>query len=138
MPELCAGVFVIATTNKPWRIDSALLRPGRFGLKIFVPTPDETTRRAILSACTDVMPCNDMKDFHGLPSLSEGWSCAEVKGVYEEAARYVEQRISSVGGRLCVCFQDLCDAVHNIGPSMEVDCPNVFKDWALRLSHATI
>lgn len=82
------------------------------------------------------MPCNDTKDFHGLTSLSEGWSCAQVKGVYEEAIRFAKCRISSLDEIPCVCSQDLFHALRNVGPS-EIDFPNEFKNWALQLRHAT-
>ena len=41
-------LLIIAATNAPWDIDDAMLRPGRFDRRIFVPPPDETARRAIL------------------------------------------------------------------------------------------
>ena len=41
------NVMLIAATNKPWAIDSAFLRPGRFDEKIYVPLPD-----AVASRCT--------------------------------------------------------------------------------------
>ncbi|MFF2091483.1 ATP-binding protein [Paenibacillus sp. NPDC058174] len=41
-------VFVIAATNTPWYLDSALRRPGRFNHLIFVPPPEEAERETIL------------------------------------------------------------------------------------------
>lgn len=37
-------LFLIATTNKPWDIDSAFLRPGRFGTRVYIGLPDEPAR----------------------------------------------------------------------------------------------
>lgn len=37
-------LFLIASTNKPWEVDSAFVRPGRFGTKVYVGLPDEKAR----------------------------------------------------------------------------------------------
>ncbi len=42
------GVVVLAATNRPDRLDAALLRPGRFDRALRVPPPDAAGRRAIL------------------------------------------------------------------------------------------
>ncbi len=42
------SLLVLAATNCPWNIDSALLRPGRFNEKIYVPLPDKDARLFIL------------------------------------------------------------------------------------------
>lgn len=41
-------LFLIASTNKPWDIDSAFLRPGRFGTKIYVGLPDDQAREYLI------------------------------------------------------------------------------------------
>lgn len=41
-------LFLIAATNKPWDIDSAFIRPGRFGTRIYVGLPDEEARRYMI------------------------------------------------------------------------------------------
>jgi SpoVK/Ycf46/Vps4 family AAA+-type ATPase len=42
------GVLVLGATNRPWTLDAALLRPGRFDKVIYVPPPDLEGRRSIL------------------------------------------------------------------------------------------
>jgi SpoVK/Ycf46/Vps4 family AAA+-type ATPase len=42
------NVLIMAATNAPWHVDSALRRPGRFDRVLFVPPPDETARLEIL------------------------------------------------------------------------------------------
>ncbi|KAJ0625245.1 putative AAA+ ATPase domain, ATPase, AAA-type, core [Helianthus annuus] len=44
------GVYVIGATNKPDAVDSALIRPGRFGEKKYVPLPNQDERVLILKA----------------------------------------------------------------------------------------
>ncbi len=41
-------LFLIAATNKPWDMDSAFVRPGRFGTRIYVGLPDDETRRYMI------------------------------------------------------------------------------------------
>jgi SpoVK/Ycf46/Vps4 family AAA+-type ATPase len=42
------GVFVLAATNHPWNVDSALLRPGRLDRSVLVLPPDPPARAAII------------------------------------------------------------------------------------------
>ncbi|MCD8205617.1 MAG: AAA family ATPase [Clostridia bacterium] len=46
-------LFLIAATNKPWEIDSAFLRPGRFGTRIYVGLPDDDARRYMVQHALD-------------------------------------------------------------------------------------
>lgn len=48
-------IVVIAATNKPWMIDSAFLRPGRFDEKIYIPLPDEIARKKTIP--TEIERC---------------------------------------------------------------------------------
>ena len=46
-------LFLIAATNKPWDIDPAFVRPGRFGTRIYVGLPDEPARRYMITSRLD-------------------------------------------------------------------------------------
>ena len=50
------SLMVLAATNVPWQVDSALRRPGRFDRVLFVPPPDLEARQAILSLHLRGMP----------------------------------------------------------------------------------
>lgn len=54
--ERMDGVVVVATTNRPWAIDDALRRPGRFDEEIQIGLPSTAERREILSVHTREMP----------------------------------------------------------------------------------
>jgi len=78
------GVVVLAATNKPDMIDSALLRPGRFDRLLRVPMPDEKTRLEIFKIHTKDMPLKgiDLKD---MAKRTEGFSGADIESLAREA-----------------------------------------------------
>jgi cell division protease FtsH len=53
------GIIIIAATNRPDVLDPALLRPGRFDLRIFVPNPDVSGRKQILEIHTRRIPLDE-------------------------------------------------------------------------------
>lgn len=97
-------LFVILATNRPWLIDSAVLRSGRIGLAVHVGLPDAATRRAILEAGLKGVPLAPDVSLDELVARTEGFSGAELKhgdggGVCDEASmragrRWVARRAS--------------------------------------------
>jgi transitional endoplasmic reticulum ATPase len=84
--EELEDVVVIATTNRPDLIDSALLRPGRLDRHVHVPVPDEDARRAIFEVHTRDKPLADDVDLDWLASQTEGYVGADVEAVTREAS----------------------------------------------------
>ncbi|MBU0570055.1 ATP-binding protein [Patescibacteria group bacterium] len=82
------NVFVIGTTNFLERIDEAVIRPGRFSKKIYVPPPDFEARKEIFRLALSGRPHDKKIDFDKLSSMTENYSSAEiVEGIVETAAR---------------------------------------------------
>jgi transitional endoplasmic reticulum ATPase len=84
--EALEDVVVIATSNRPDLIDSALLRPGRLDRHVHVPVPDEAARRAIFEVHTRNKPLADDVDLDALARKTEGYVGADVEAVAREAA----------------------------------------------------
>lgn len=84
--ELATGVLVLAATNRPGALDSALLRPGRFDVVLYVPPPDAAGRLEILRLHTAAMPLAVDVDLEALAGDTEGFTGAELAGVCREAA----------------------------------------------------
>lgn len=80
------GILVLATTNRPGAIDTALLRPGRFDMTIYVPPPDATGRHAALTVHTRRMPLSPDVDLAVIAAKTEGYTGAELAAVCREAA----------------------------------------------------
>ena len=85
MQEL-RNVVVLAATNRPDIIDSALLRPGRFDRLIYVPSPDEESRLKILKTQTKNMPLDKDVDLEELAKLTENYVGADLAALCREAA----------------------------------------------------
>ncbi|MBI4618240.1 MAG: ATP-binding protein [Planctomycetes bacterium] len=81
-----SGVLVLAATNLPWRVDPALLRPGRFDVVLMVGLPDLAARRGILAARFEDRPLSAEVDLGVAAGLLAGATGAEVAEVAERAA----------------------------------------------------
>jgi transitional endoplasmic reticulum ATPase len=84
--EALEDVVVVATSNRPDLIDSALLRPGRLDRHVHVPVPDEEARRAIFDVHTRNKPLADDVDLDSLARKTDGYVGADVEAVCREAA----------------------------------------------------
>ena len=79
-------VVVIAATNRPDMVDSALLRPGRFDKLILIPAPDLETRKKILEVHTKRVPIAKDIDLDKLAKATESYSGADIEAMVREAA----------------------------------------------------
>lgn len=77
--EALNGVVVVAATNRPDQLDTALLRPGRFDRLIYVPLPDEASRAAQWQLHLLGKPGAEGVDFAELAAASEGYTGAEIR-----------------------------------------------------------
>jgi len=81
-------VRIIAATNRVDRLDSALLRPGRFDRLIEVPIPEEAGRRQILDIHTAPLNTASDIDFEELVGFSDGMSGADLEAACTEAGLF--------------------------------------------------
>lgn len=81
-----APIVVIGSTNRADRLDSALLRAGRFDRKIHVPYPTLTDREEILKVHTKKMKLDPEVDLHKVARGTPGFSGASLENLVNEAA----------------------------------------------------
>ncbi|KEH23581.1 cell division cycle protein-like/CDC48 protein [Medicago truncatula] len=82
--EEAKGVLVLAATNRPYAIDAALMRPGRFDLILYVPPPDLEGRFEILKVHTRGMNLGSDVDLRKLAEDTELFTGAELQGLCKE------------------------------------------------------
>src|SRR5512136_780844 len=80
------GIILIAATNRPDILDSALLRPGRFDRRIVVPMPDVKGREEILKVHVKRVPLAQDADFKVTARSTPGFSGADLANLVNEAA----------------------------------------------------
>lgn len=80
------GVIIMAATNRPDVLDSALLRPGRFDRQIMVDRPDRLQRAAIFKVHTRDLTMGEGTDMEMLANMTPGFAGAEIANVCNEAA----------------------------------------------------
>jgi cell division protease FtsH len=80
------GIILIAATNRPDILDSALLRPGRFDRRVIVNMPDVKGREEILKVHTRKIPLDKDVDLKVLARSTPGFSGADLANLINEAA----------------------------------------------------
>jgi transitional endoplasmic reticulum ATPase len=82
------NLLILGGSNKPWRLDTALIRPGRLGKMIFIPPPDLEARKRIFEIHLKTVISNDMLediDFDVLAQKTDGFSGADIEAVCKDA-----------------------------------------------------
>ena len=86
-------ILLIAATNRPWDIDSAFLRPGRFDERIYVPLPDLEARKVIIRNSILGIPGNEEVDVETLAQETDGYNGADVEYLCEKAKEIAIRRV---------------------------------------------
>jgi cell division protease FtsH len=86
------GIIIIAATNRPDILDSALLRPGRFDRRITVSSPDVKGREEIFKVHTAKVPLSKSVDLKILARSTPGFTGADIANMVNEAALYASRK----------------------------------------------
>ena len=81
------GIYVLAATNHPERIDRAVLRTGRIDEMIYIDMPDEKARESLFSLHLSKLPVADGIDYTRLASLTVGYNCSDITYIVKTASR---------------------------------------------------
>lgn len=115
-------VTIIAATNRPDMLDSALLRPGRFDRIILVDVPDKESREKILEVHTKNTPLDKDVNLSKLVELTEGYVGADIEGLVLEAAMNALRE-----NRKSVSKKDFEHAIEKVKPSVSPETAKRYK-----------
>lgn len=102
-------VIVLAATNRPEMLDTALLRPGRFDRQITIATPDVKGREEILKIHSANKKFEDGLDLKTIAENTAGFTGAELANVLNEAAI-----IATVKKHKAITTEDIDEAVKKV------------------------
>ncbi len=110
------GVLVLAATNAPWHLDSAVRRPGRFDRILFVPPPDDEARAAILRILLAGKPC-DAIDHAAVAKRTSGFSGADLKAIVDQTIEVKLKSALQSGRPEPIRQKDLIECAARIVPT---------------------
>ena len=110
------GVFIVAATNHPWDVDTALRRPGRFARLMLVLPPDKPARVAILRLNLKDRPWQGI-DFGAIGAKTEEYSGADLVHLTETAAESALEASLKAGGVLPITMANFRSALSEVKPS---------------------
>ena len=139
VPQLLSGmegfdkkttpVLFMGATNVPWYLDPAVLRPGRFDEKVYIPLPDLPARRKMLDIYLGKRPVDDAVDLDALAARLDGYSGADIKYICDRAATvpFLQSVATGQEGQITQPILDdvLADTPKSVGPDMI----RRFEDW---------
>lgn len=108
------GVIILAATNRPDVLDSALLRPGRFDRQISIDKPDIVGREAIFKVHLKVIQRAEDVDPKKLAAQTPGFAGAEIANVCNESALIAARK-----DKKKVDMQDFQDAIDRVIGGLE-------------------
>ncbi|MCP3981579.1 MAG: CDC48 family AAA ATPase [bacterium] len=121
MEEL-QGVVVLGATNRPDRVDPALLRPGRFDELVHVRIPDEEGRLEIFRAHTGKMALDSDFEVGRLASITERFTGADIAGVCMKAGLFaLRDDPAATSVTMEHFFRAVKEAIPSVTPQMERD-----------------
>lgn len=108
------GIIILAATNRPDVLDSALLRPGRFDRQISIDRPDVKGREAIFKVHLKPIKISETLDIHKLAEQTPGFAGADIANVCNEAALIAARK-----NKTAVDMSDFQDAIDRVIGGLE-------------------
>jgi len=109
-----SGIIILAATNRPDVLDSALMRPGRFDRQVSIDKPDLIGREQIFKVHLKPVKLSDGVDAKKLSAQTPGFAGAEIANVCNEAALIAARK-----NKEAVDMQDFQDAIDRVIGGLE-------------------
>ena len=127
-------LFLIAATNKPWDIDSAFIRPGRFGTRIYVGLPDSPAREYMLNRRLDkirqkgVVSVAPDVNVEYIVEKTNGYNGADMTNFLDRVEEISALRGIKTGEKL-ICGADFEEALSQITSSVQSEDIQKLLEW---------
>ncbi len=116
------GIFIVATSNRPDKIDPAVLRTGRLDKQIFVPLPDYEARKEMFGLYLNGRPQEGEIDYDKLSNMTDGFIASDIAYIVNDAATIAAYSRTKISAKL------LEDSVHNTHPSVRPDSIKMYEE----------
>ena len=124
------GIFVIATSNRPDKVDPAVLRTGRIDKQVYVPMPDLTARRLMFELYLKDRPCGEI-DSEALAQKADGYVASDIAYAVNEAAT-----IAAFNNEI-ITQELLIKTIEGIKPSVNKDLLKEYEEMRNQMEGIT-
>lgn len=116
------GIFIVATSNRPDKIDPAVLRTGRIDKMVYVPLPDFEARKEMFAIHLKGRPQDDTIDLDELAKKTEGYIASDIAYIVNDSAMVAAFTRTKITGN------HLCNSIQNTHPSVRTDVMKTYED----------
>ena len=146
--EEAKNLIVIAATNRPDHLDSAILRSGRLDKKIYIGPPDETAREELFRMYIEKMGRPHEKlDYHELAILTTNYVSAAIEAICDEVARDASRNLLDLideaeSGALTekhlenhkITMEMLRETILEMPSSLKMVDMSIYENWLAKIS----
>ncbi|MBX3422092.1 MAG: ATP-dependent zinc metalloprotease FtsH [Pirellulaceae bacterium] len=125
-----SGIIVVAATNRPETLDSALLRPGRFDRTVLVDRPDKSGREEILKVHVKTVKLGSNVNLLGIASMTSGFCGADLANLVNEAALLAARK-----GKNTVGQEEFEEGIERVTAGLEKKRRVMDDDEKLRVAY---
>ena len=123
------ALLILGATNKPWAIDEAVFRTGRFDEKIYIGLPDRAARLGIVERAFSGVACEGAVDFAAWAERLDGYSGSDIAGLAKKARQIAFRRSIETGEEPEVLAKDLEDAARTIPSSVTPQMVRQYEEF---------
>ncbi len=123
-------ILFMGATNVPWQLDPAVLRPGRFDDKVYIPLPDLPARRKLLDLYLSHRPLAASVDLDAVAVKLDGFSGADIKYICDRSATIPFLKSVATGEEGDITPEILAAAVNDAPKSVTREMLARFEQWA--------
>ena len=132
------NIWVLATSNKPWLIDPALLRSGRFGNHIYVPLHNHQERVLLVEKELKSVPVDRSVEVDRISDLMKGYTSVDIVSVVSQAKMAAinrTMRLRDGGQQECspVSFDDFAEVMANYKRMVEPEDVVQMRRFAMKI-----
>jgi len=129
-------ILFMGATNVPWQLDPAVLRPGRFDEKVYIPLPDLPARQKMLEIYLKHRPLDESINLETLAQKLEGYSGADIKYLCDRAATIPFLKSVATGEEGLITQQVIDDVLGDAAPSVTSEMLTRFEHWTRQAATA--
>lgn len=131
------GIFCLCTTNRPDRIDPAVMRKGRIDRSIYVSLPDLEARKELFRLALEGRPMEEPIDYGLLADATEKFTCSDITFIVEETARacFEETLDKSLCDPIPISQERLIKVIKHTNPSVSETQNKEYLDLKIKMEN---